>query len=255
MIANPFICNNYSDLFQNRRSNNSNSQIALQNYLNMNSNETTAYIPLYKNQRFSALNLDEAKTARPTSSPKTCSRPIVYLLVGIITIILTLLLYQFIGIPTVIDQCGTTPAEARENGCVFEMTGFSWLPKECSDPSVEAEFISSIDLKYYRDQNYTQEVSLEEVKRGDGPGFFVKQDYHLAHCGFLFKKFHRATSQGRKVDGLVSPLHHTSHCVDMLLGPSKNRWDAIQFAFIKYPYCGKDGGYNVEWSRLGEWID
>jgi hypothetical protein len=221
----------------------------------MYSNKTTAYIPLNTQPTFLPSDRDEAKTTRSTPPPKPYSRPVVYLSVGIVAIISTLAIYQFFGTTAVIVQCGITPAEARANGCVFEMTGFSWLPKECSDPAVEAEFMTSIDLKYYRDENYTQEVSLDEVRRGDGPGFFVKQDYHLAHCGFLFKKLHKAISQGRKVDGLVSPVHHTSHCVDMLLGPPNNRWDAIQFAFTKYPYCGKDGGYNVEWSKLGEWVN
>ncbi|KAF1940551.1 hypothetical protein EJ02DRAFT_467289 [Clathrospora elynae] len=42
------------------------------------------------------------------------------------------------------DQCGTTAAEARDRGCVFETTGFTWLPKECHDRVTEEEFISYI---------------------------------------------------------------------------------------------------------------
>ncbi|TVY18746.1 hypothetical protein LARI1_G004063 [Lachnellula arida] len=140
--------------------------------------------------------------------------------------------------------------------------GFSWLPKECSDPTIEAEFIESTGLKYWRDMNYTTEVPLEEVQRGDGPIFFVKSDYHRAHCAFLFKKMHRAISHGKKVDGLVSPVHHTSHCVHMLLADDDVHSTAestpvhtpVQVAFVKFPYCGKDGGYNTEWGKQGEWV-
>jgi len=222
----------------------------------MDVQKDTAYMALYDQERFPNLShLEEPKPARPSSSPRPYQRLIMYLSIGIIAIVMSFIIYRSVGAQAVIDQCGTTPAQARARGCVFEMTGFSWLPKECSDPIVETEFLNSKNLQYYRDKNYTQEVSLEEVRRGDGPGFYVKQDYHLAHCGFLFKKLHRAISQGHKVDGLISPVHHTSHCVHMLLGPPNNRWDAIQYAFTKYPYCGKDGGYNVEWTKQGEWVN
>lgn len=222
----------------------------------MDVQRNTTYTPLNDEESFSDFSdLKERHPPRSSSPPRSYRRLIVYLSSGIITIVLSFIIYRLVGARAAIDQCGTTPAEARAKGCVFEMTGFSWLPKECADPTVEIEFLESKELQYYRDANYTQEVSLDEVKRGDGPGFFVKQDYHLAHCGFLFKKLHRALSQGHKVDGLISPVHHTGHCVHMLLGPPNSRWDAIQFAYTKYPYCGKDGGYNVEWSKQGEWVN
>lgn len=222
----------------------------------MDVQKTTTYTALNDQERFSAFSdLEDSKSGPPSSPPRTYRRLVIYLSIGLIASVLSFIVYRLAGARAIIDQCGTTPAEARANGCVFEMTGFSWLPKECADPIVEAEFLNAKDLQYYRDMNYTQEVSLEEVRRGDGPGFFVKQDYHLAHCGFLFKKLHRAISQGKKVDGLISPVHHTGHCVHMLLGPPNYRWDAIQFAFTKYPYCGKHGGYNVEWTKQGEWVN
>ena len=71
------------------------------------------------------------------------------------------------------DQCGTNADEARARGCVFEVTGFTWLPKECHDPKTEEEFIEYIvdkELNLFRDANYTDVVSIDEVRRGDGPG-------------------------------------------------------------------------------------
>lgn len=71
------------------------------------------------------------------------------------------------------DQCGTTAQEARSRGCVFETTGFTWLAKECHDPVTEEEFLKYIQahgLKLYRDMNYTDVVSIDEIRLGEGPG-------------------------------------------------------------------------------------
>ncbi|TAQ86706.1 hypothetical protein B7494_g4980 [Chlorociboria aeruginascens] len=221
----------------------------------MDFQKDTAYTALH--DRESSTDFSDLETpglTRPSSLSRTYRRLIVYLSSSFVAIMALFAVYR-LTVWGPIEQCGTTPSEARAKGCVFEMTEFAWLPKACSDPEIEAEFLNAKNLQYYRDANYTEEVPLSEVKRGDGPGFFVRQDYHLEHCAFLFKKLHKSISQGRKIDGIISPFHHTSHCVHMLLGPPNDRWDAVQFAFTKFPYCGKDGGFNVEWEMQGQWTD
>jgi hypothetical protein len=204
------------------------------------------YRPLEDTEQSQLKRLSSAWTARRVS---------LALFVGAVAIIALFTVYRLWISPN-IDQCGTTPAEARARGCVFEMIGFSWLPKDCHDAEVEAEFrIMSQDLEYYRDMNYTERVSIEEASQGNGPGFYVNQDYHKAHCAFLLKKLHRAVSSGRRIDGLISPVAHTSHCVHMLLGSPNYRADALQMATVKFPYCGRPGGFNVVGSRPGKWTD
>jgi hypothetical protein len=73
----------------------------------------------------------------------------------------------------VYDQCGKTADEARARGCVFEVTGFTWIPKECHDPNTEEEFLKYLvknDLGIYRYANYSEKVPIEEVQLGNGPG-------------------------------------------------------------------------------------
>lgn len=95
---------------------------------------------------------------------------------GLITVLTLIILYFTIPgwarlrAGTKIDQCGTTAEEARTRGCVFEATGFSWVTKECYDPTVEEEFIEYItanEVKLFRDTNYTEEVPIEEVRLGN----------------------------------------------------------------------------------------
>ena len=155
------------------------------------------------------------------------------------------------------DQCGTTPEEARARGCIFETTGFAWLPKNCLDPDTENEFLDYLDtnsLKIYGHYNSTIEVPIDEVRKGDR-GYWVYQQYHLTHCLFLIKKMHRAVTEGKAVDGLIKPFGHTEHCVHQLLLPPELRRDEIQFSYLKFPYCGRPGGYNLQWDKQGQWTD
>lgn len=268
----------------------------------MDIQKNSAYKDLAQERSCEDIELSHLHRTERRLSPqfKIRRRLFVWLSIGIIAIFTLLVSYYLYGTQTVKthQQCGTTPAEARARGCVFETMGFSWLPKECSDPTIEAEFIefTGTGLKYWRDMDYTMEVPLEEVQRGDGPIFFVKSDYHRAHCAFLFKKMHTAIKHYKKVDGLISPgkfilvpkscfplwelkslyatssarcicleiqlftmlicrlVHHTSHCVNMLLADDDIDLTPVQVAFVKFPYCGKDGGYNTEWGKQGEWV-
>jgi hypothetical protein len=171
-------------------------------------------------------------------------------------IFLTPLLYIITKAAAPYNQCGTTPTEARRRGCVFETTGFAWLPRACLDPTIEAQFLAHItkhNVTYYRDQDCTQRVSLTEVQRGD-EGFFVQETYHKTHCAFLLRKLHSAFCEGKPVDGMIMNQGHTKHCVgEMLDGEMMHMGANGQFSYLKYPYCGKMGGYNLGWPEQGTW--
>jgi len=105
--------------------------------------------------------------------------------------------------------CGTTAEEARARGCIFELTGSSWVTSECYDSATEQEFLNYKDWHWFKDYNYTEEAPLKEVHQGNGNGYFVPPEYHQTHCAFLLKKLYRAVNSGKKVDGLIKSLGHT----------------------------------------------
>lgn len=154
--------------------------------------------------------------------------------------------------PTV-DQCGTTPAEARKLGCIFETTLSLWVPPQCYDFELETTYLQQPSLKYYRDVNLTEEVSLHEVKKGESIGWFVPWDHHVRHCAFAFRKFHRAVEYGKNIDGYVLRYAHTEHCIKMMTEPEDWRSSITQFDMRSFPYCGKEGGFNVDKNHRGEW--
>jgi hypothetical protein len=198
----------------------------------------------------------------PSSSPvgKRTRRILTMTTIAILLLIPTVYLTLSSRPPaqTEYTQCGTSAASARARNCVFEPTGFTWMPRACHDAITEREFLAYTavhDLKLFRDPDYTDVVTPEEVARGDGAGYFVREGYHLAHCMFLFKELHRAYARGGVVDGYVVSLNHTEHCVGQSLSAGKDAEftkDMIQFSYIKWPNCGRAGGHNLIWKRQGE---
>lgn len=156
---------------------------------------------------------------------------------------------------TSIDHCGSTVKEARERGCVFEMTLNLWVPPACYDPELEEAYLQSPGLVFYHDINLTQEVPFDEVKRGESVGWFVPWQHHLRHCSFAFRKLHRAAASGNKLDGYVLQHAHTEHCLKMFTEPEEWRSTIPQFDMRMFPYCGKEGGYNVNSKHRFEWTD
>lgn len=152
-----------------------------------------------------------------------------------------------------VDQCGSTPAEAKERGCIFETTLSLWVPPECYDFELETIYLQQPGLKYYRDVNLTEEVSLREVKTGESIGWFVPWDHHVRHCSFAFRKLHRAAAYGKKIDGYVLQYAHTEHCLKMMTEPEDWRSSITQFDMRMFPNCGKEGGFNVNSKHRGEW--
>jgi hypothetical protein len=123
---------------------------------------------------FSDVDSDDIPSLILHPSRSRFFRPIIITLLAILVLIP--LVYFIVSTPgrqLKYDQCGTTADEARARGCVFEVTGFTWLPKACQDTETEEEFLrylASNGLNIYRTANYTEIVPTEEVRLGNGPG-------------------------------------------------------------------------------------
>lgn len=127
-----------------------------------------------KYKPYSDIN-DESNAIQSSPLSHYIPRSRFYRLLTIFLILSALIsvLYYAVSRPVKYKQCGTTADEARARGCVFETTGFTWLPRECHDPDTEEEFLDFItthELYLYRDSNYTEIVPMEEVRKGNGPG-------------------------------------------------------------------------------------
>ena len=188
---------------------------------------------------------------------KTRSRGFLTSCLGILTIallcllsgsLITALLQNYLirdDIPrskVLIKPCGGTAAEARARGCHFDIVSFMWLPDQCWDPELVADFEETNHLEWFQGPNRTGPLTRAQVITGEYNPVFVNWEYHWRHCTAMWKKMHRAllSPLGQAaIDGYVAPYHHTLHCEEMfLVNRTKNFEDTDTEVRVKYPDCG-----------------
>ncbi|KAF5866550.1 hypothetical protein ETB97_011435 [Aspergillus alliaceus] len=141
-------------------------------------------------------------------------------------------------------NCGNSIKEALTKGCKYDPMATSWLPPICRDDELIEEFNHAGPgpdgaWAYYKDQNGTQTMTLEEVgqlaeKTGDEAAFWTTHEWHLAHCLFYWKKESRARKSGKVViEKSFEGEYHVKHCSQMWPRVTDN----MEF---KYKECPED---------------
>lgn len=137
-------------------------------------------------------------------------------MLGVVILVLTALSLAHVYRPlsrtetTMMKPCGETPEEAREAGCTFDVMMDEWLPAECYDEALTKEFRQMKDWQFFADKNRTQRLSEKELSQSAKA--HTTLDYHVAHCAFALRKFHRAIATGRQIELNVADVGHTDHC-------------------------------------------
>ncbi|TDZ71705.1 hypothetical protein CTRI78_v001814 [Colletotrichum trifolii] len=143
-----------------------------------------------------------------------------------------------------IKPCGSTPQEARQKGCHFDVISFCWLPSQCYDAQLSREFDEANHLEWFLDPNRTEPLTHQQIMTGEYTGLYVNWEYHVRHCTAMRKKMHRAiireNGQGAEaIDGYIGVYEHTKHCEHMLLAGRNIAPDVINTRIaVKYPDCG-----------------
>ncbi|KAH9985968.1 hypothetical protein F4779DRAFT_632463 [Xylariaceae sp. FL0662B] len=124
-------------------------------------------------------------------------------------------------------NCGDTVAEAIDMGCQYDSLAAAWLPGKCRDDGLTAEFERMGNHQdgrwaYYKDENLTQEISIEELgSKADDPwfAFYTTGEWHMAHCLFYWRKQFRARFNNVTVEPRYDNERHLLHCITVLLNP------------------------------------
>lgn len=118
--------------------------------------------------------------------------------------------------------CGTDPSTARFSGCYFDPISFAWLPPDCHDFSLTAEFLKTDHWRFWTDADpNTQSISFADVMQGRHSSLFVTEEYHRQRCVFAWRKLHRAIMNGTKVDSYVVSFDELIMCDDLLMERGK----------------------------------
>ena len=149
------------------------------------------------------------------------------------------------NIPIPITQCGKTPAEARALGCRFESNNLAWVPPECYDEQLSAEW--DAEDWFYGVNSSKTPITKSELLEGNLDHVWVTWGQHIAHCALLVRKFQRAVMFNWPLDNWTSSYEHTAHCArsytEWKLMAHPQEVNAV--VKLKFPACGYEWKDNI----------
>lgn len=116
-------------------------------------------------------------------------------------------------------SCGTTPNEARENGCTYDVLGNIWVPTPCLDTENIVAFKQMAPWLAYDSSNATHQLTEEEMSEYMIPdAYWTPVREHMIHCALMWRRLHKGYERDRKLlDKHVLSYHHTEHCSQTLM--------------------------------------
>jgi hypothetical protein len=114
--------------------------------------------------------------------------------------------------PSIIQDCGYSPQQARERGCVFDVMMQLWTPKDCFDSSLSERFLEVGNWTWYADPGAEHVFTLEEMRKGEHDAVYVAQDYHITHCIYAWERLVRAMRTRAPVITELISYDHVIHC-------------------------------------------
>lgn len=109
-------------------------------------------------------------------------------------------------------DCGSTPAEAREKGCVYDVMMQDWVPEPCYDAVLTERYLAQGNWTWYANAEGTKILSNEEMAKGEHGQAWMSTSYHKAHCVFSWMKIIRALRNSRGISQELLSYDHVLHC-------------------------------------------
>ena len=110
-------------------------------------------------------------------------------------------------------SCGTTPEEAVERDCQFDMLSFAWVPKPCFDADLSSTYNVYEAFEFFYHREKSDKIPVEELRKGINKQVYTSGRYHRTHCTYAWKILQRAVLQGYHLSDnkTLSPEHY-DHC-------------------------------------------
>ena len=135
------------------------------------------------------------------------------------------------------QDCGSNVQEARAKGCFFDVMLHSWLPEDCFDQALMDDYLTRVPYHWYRDAAFKDEISVEEMRRGEHGSAAVKLEEHGTHCAYVLEKNLRAIMKGKAVARSIYSVKHAVHCLGLLVDP-KTIPGIYTEVVVEYDQCG-----------------
>ncbi|KZF21983.1 hypothetical protein L228DRAFT_268489 [Xylona heveae TC161] len=129
---------------------------------------------------------------------------------------------QVQGGSVVTAHCGTTPEEAQDRGCFWDIMSFGWMHPSCFDQEESARWAAEYGpWEWYteRPSNATDLRPLTADELPHTPVVWTTQGYHVQHCLYVLKMIHLAAMAESPVSNEGIELGHTDHCTKLIANP------------------------------------
>lgn len=143
--------------------------------------------------------------------------------------------------PDKVAECGSTPEEAKQLGCRFDMFSFAYYAPGCFNRAHHDDFVSmhAHEIEWFTPEPDKRRVPTEIVLQGTHERLDTESTYFQdLHCTYEWRRLIRALAEKRPLDKKISELEHAQHCSKRFL--RKNQTDVISYthAGINYEVCG-----------------
>lgn len=160
-----------------------------------------------------------------------CHLQYILIIAGTISLVLVPIITLSISKPspptplTDLGRCGTTPDEARANGCVFDLMMTAWLHPQCYDKELSDQYLRENNWTFYREREAINVISEKEARLGNYYAIYTHGSFHYQHCAYIWVKQLRARAKSPYVlDSDSRSEWHSQHCVDLVGFPNTTKF-------------------------------
>lgn len=143
--------------------------------------------------------------------------------------------------PDNVQHCGTSPDEAKQLGCYFDMFSFAYYRPACYNKDLHDDFLAKHRHEIeWRHMDYSP-LPTEEVLKGIHIDLRpISGQFHDLHCTYEWLRLIWALAEERPLDKKLSKFKHSHHCSTNLLAKDKSgrNQTAHQTANILFGSCG-----------------
>jgi hypothetical protein len=145
-------------------------------------------------------------------------------------------------------HCGSTPAEARALGCIFDVMSFAWTPPACYDHAFSQEFLArNGPWIFYLDHNATMPLPFDTLS--DYEIVWTEHSYHVVHCLYAWERIHQAYLGPTATEDMgkrkllpreMGSINHTEHCIGLVEDVAQKGVDGKivnAIAYLVYDGC------------------
>ena len=112
---------------------------------------------------------------------------------------------------TIMD-CGYSPSEAREKGCIYDVMMQDWVPPPCYDEVLTQKYLKEGNWTWYGAGDGSVIISDEDMAKGEHGAAWMSTSYHKAHCVFSWLKIVRALRNDAGISQELLSYDHVLHC-------------------------------------------